>query len=385
MEATADGPSARADGPVWAIVVAAGSGDRFGGPKQYAPLSGARVLDHAVRAARAVADGVVLVVAPDRAADPEPSVDAVVAGGATRSASVRAGLAAVPAEASIVLVHDAARPLASPRLFAAVVDSVRGGAEAVVPAVAVADTLRDRAGGVVDRDRLVAVQTPQGFEGSALRRAHAAEGDATDDAGLVEALGGEVVIVPGEPTNTKITESSDLVVAASLLAASGQPGSAAPRIGQGFDVHRIGDDPDRPLVLGGVRFDGPGLVGHSDGDVVAHACADSLLGAAGLGDIGSLFPDTDPAWAGADSVALLAEVAKRVRAAGWAPANIDCSVVLDAPRLAPHREEMQQHLSEAVGAPVTVKGRRTEGLGALGRGEGIVCFANALLVPGAPA
>ena len=152
------------------------------------------------------------------------------------------------------------------------------------------------------------------------------------------------------------------------------------RIGQGFDVHRFTDDPSRVLVLGGVRFDGErGLEGHSDADAIAHACADALLGAAGLGDIGSWFPDTDPVYAGADSIELLARVAEGVRAEGWSVANIDCSVVCEAPKLAPRRDEMQQRLSAAVGAPVTVKGRRAEAMGALGRGEGIACWAVALL------
>lgn len=367
-------------GSVWAIVVAAGAGTRFGGPKQYATVGGRRVLDHSVAAVRSVADGVVLVVAPERVGDPEPSVDAVVAGGERRSDSVRAGLAALPAEVDVIVVHDAARPLASRRLFETVVDAVRAGADAAVPGLPVADTLRHHDHGPVDRAGMVAVQTPQAFAASALRAAHATSPDATDDASLVEAAGGSVVVVPGEPANTKITTPEDLVTAGALLGPVG--GVAAPatmRIGQGFDVHRVGADLDRPLVLGGVHFDGPALVGHSDGDVVAHACAEALLGATGLGDLGMLFPDTDPAWAGADSVVLLAEVARRVRAAGWRPVNVDCSVVLDAPRLAPAREEMQRALTDAVGAPVTVKGRRTEGLGALGRGEGIVCFANALV------
>jgi len=148
------------------------------------------------------------------------------------------------------------------------------------------------------------------------------------------------------------------------------------RVGQGFDVHAFTDEPDRVLVLGGVSFPGePGLVGHSDADVIAHACADALLGAAGLGDIGQHFPDTDPAWAGADSVALLAEVAGRVRSAGFEPGNVDCAVVCERPRLAPRRDEMQRRLTDAVGAPVTVKGNRAEGLGALGRSEGVACFA----------
>jgi len=151
------------------------------------------------------------------------------------------------------------------------------------------------------------------------------------------------------------------------------------RVGIGFDVHPFADD-DRPLVLGGVRFDGErGLAGHSDADVVAHAVADALLGAAGLGDIGMHFPDSDPAWRGADSLRLLAAVVERVHDAGWVVANVDCSVVLEAPKLAPRREAMQQALTAVVGADVTVKGKRAEGLGAIGRGEGVACWAVGLL------
>lgn len=152
------------------------------------------------------------------------------------------------------------------------------------------------------------------------------------------------------------------------------------RIGQGFDVHARSDDPDRRLVLGGVEFpDAPGLVGHSDGDAVAHACAEALLGAAGLGDIGQRFPDTEPVHEGADSIQLLRTVTADVAAAGWRAVNVDCSVVCESPKIAPARTEMQERLTDAVGAPVTVKGRRPEGLGALGRGEGIVVFAVALV------
>jgi 2-C-methyl-D-erythritol 2,4-cyclodiphosphate synthase len=152
------------------------------------------------------------------------------------------------------------------------------------------------------------------------------------------------------------------------------------RVGLGFDVHPFSDEPGRALVLGGVVFDGAqGLAGHSDADVIAHACAEALLGACGLGDLGSWFPDTDPVYAGADSMGLLARVVEATRAAGWAPANIDCSVVCEAPKLAARRDEMQQRLTAVVGAPVTVKGRRAEGLGALGRGEGIACWAVALV------
>jgi 2-C-methyl-D-erythritol 4-phosphate cytidylyltransferase len=202
---------------VWTIVVAAGSGTRFGRPKQYQPLGGRRVLDWSLAAARSVG-GVVLVVAPDRVGTAEPAADVVVAGADTRSGSVRAGLAAVPADADVVLVHDAARPLATPRLFAAVVAAVVGGsADAVVPGVPVVDTLRARAGGVVDRSELVVVQTPQGFPAATLREAHAGGAEGTDDASLVEAGGGTVVVVDGAPTNLKLTYPTDLPVAETLL------------------------------------------------------------------------------------------------------------------------------------------------------------------------
>lgn len=153
------------------------------------------------------------------------------------------------------------------------------------------------------------------------------------------------------------------------------------RVGQGFDVHRFTDDPARVLVLGGCIFEGErGLEGHSDADAIAHACADALLGAAGLGDIGMHFPDTAAEWAGADSIELLAAAAKMVTDEGWTIANIDTAVICERPKLAPRRDEMQQRLSGAVDAPVSVKGNRAEGLGAIGRTEGVVCLATALLM-----
>jgi 2-C-methyl-D-erythritol 2,4-cyclodiphosphate synthase len=150
------------------------------------------------------------------------------------------------------------------------------------------------------------------------------------------------------------------------------------RVGIGFDVHPFSDDPARSLVLGGVVVPGRGLAGHSDADVIAHAVADALLGAAGLGDLGGLFADDDPTWLDADSMDLLERVVGRV-AAGWRVGNLDCAVVLDLPRLAPHRDAMQQRLAAVVGADVSVKPKRAEGLGALGRGEGVACWAVALL------
>lgn len=202
---------------VWTIVVAAGEGRRYGAAKQYAQLAGSRVLDWSLRAARQASQGVILVVRPEAVAEPEPSADVVVAGGATRSASVRAGLEAVPPGAEVVVVHDAARPMASPALFAAVVDAVRSGAAAAVPALAVVDTLRHRTGGTVDRTDLVAVQTPQAFAADALRAAHRGDPDASDDAALVEATGASVVLVDGELGNRKITDPDDLRLAQKLV------------------------------------------------------------------------------------------------------------------------------------------------------------------------
>lgn len=204
--------------PVWVVVVAAGSGERFGAAKQYAPLAGRRVVDWSIDMARSVADGVVLVVPADAAEEPEPAVDAVVVGGATRSASVRAGLAAVPHDASVVLVHDGARPLADHAVFRSVVDAVLAGADAAVPVVALSDTICDQHGSPVDREGLRAVQTPQGFAADPLRRVHASRPDATDDASLVVAAGGRLRLVQGDRWNLKLTEPSDLLVAETILA-----------------------------------------------------------------------------------------------------------------------------------------------------------------------
>jgi 2-C-methyl-D-erythritol 4-phosphate cytidylyltransferase len=211
------------DPSVWTIVLAAGRGSRFGGgvPKQYQLLGGRRVLDWSLESARAVSAGIVLVVDPDRADQPEPASEAVVAGGPERADSVRAGLAAVPGDAEVIVVHDAARPLASPMLFERVVQRVLGGADAVIPAVAVTDTIKrvrdDRVIETFDRAALRAAQTPQAFRAGVLRDAHREPLDATDDAALVEAAGGVVVVEPGEATNIKVTEAHDLAVAELLL------------------------------------------------------------------------------------------------------------------------------------------------------------------------
>lgn len=206
-----------AAGPVWVIVVAGGSGRRFGEAKQYVELAGRRVLEWSVAAAAEVADGVVVVVPAADTGIAVPGADHVVAGGDTRAASVRHGLTAVPEGVAVILVHDAARPAASPALFVRVVAAVRAGADGVVPGVEVTDSLRSRQGGAVDRTALVAVQTPQGFRADRLLEAHATGGDATDDATLVERVGGTIEVVDGEATNVKLTRAHDRAVLEHLL------------------------------------------------------------------------------------------------------------------------------------------------------------------------
>lgn len=363
---------------VWTIVVGGGSGARFGSLKQFEQLAGRSVLDRSCETAEAASDGVVVVLpAAETARRP-----GAVAGGATRAESVRRGLAAVPGSATIICVHDAVRPFASADLYRSVVAAVAGGADGAVPGRPVTDTIKQVDGeGIVvatpARDGLVAVQTPQAFRADVLRRAHASAADGTDDAALVERIGGTIRVVDGEPDNLKITHPGDLDQAAGRFAA---PAANATRIGNGLDVHRFSDDPERPLVLAGCRFDGErGLAGHSDADAVAHAVTDALLGAAGMGDIGQLFPDTDERWRGADSMQLLAHAVGLLRDGGWAVTNVDCNVMCEAPKLAPRRDEMQRNLAAVLGAPASVKGRRAEGLGALGRREGIACWAVAMI------
>ena len=270
------------------------------------------------------------------------------------------------------------------------VDAVHAGADAAIPGVPVTDTIKrvrpHERGGAWSARRSTGrswsrCRRRRRSGPSCCGRAHVADGDATDDAALVEAVGGTVVVVPGEPTNIKITDPADL---AGRRRPAGRPsgrlracpsGSARGSTSTPSPTPRTG----RSCSAAWSSTASRACRGHSDADVVAHACADALLGAAGLGDIGEHFPDTDPPWRGADSIELLHEVAVRVRFAGWEPGNVDCSVVCERPRLAPRRDEMQQRLTEAVGAPVTVKGNRAEGLGAIGRAEGVACFAVAVV------
>jgi 2-C-methyl-D-erythritol 4-phosphate cytidylyltransferase/2-C-methyl-D-erythritol 2,4-cyclodiphosphate synthase len=365
---------------VAAVVVAGGRGTRFGGAKQFAQLDGDTVSAHSVRCARSVASLVVLVTTEDYSGNGE-GADVIVVGGATRAASVRAGLAHCT-DADIVVVHDAARPLATPTLFRSVVQAVLDGADAAVPGLAITDTVKgvERDGSTdviratVPRDGLVTVQTPQAFRRELLVAAHASAPDATDDAALVEALGARVVVVPGEEENIKITVPGDLQKAARA------DGHRSMRVGHGIDVHALSEDPSRVLMLGLVLIEGAaGLVGHSDADVATHALCDALLGAVNLGDLGRHFPDDDPNFEGVPSRRLLEETIVLVSDAGFRVTSADVTIIAEQPKLAPHMPKMSAELSALVGVPVSVKATTTEGLGALGRVEGIAATSIVLV------
>lgn len=375
------------------VVVAAGEAARFGGPvpKQFADLDGRTVVARSVAAiaSHPAVAGVVLVLAPEevdgergRALRDQPGVLAVVAGGASRAASVRLGLAVV--ETPFVLVHDAARPLVSPALVDAVVRATRERG-AAIPALQVWDTVkRIRDGTVertVDRSALRLAQTPQGARRdelvAALDAAAATATPVTDEASALETAGRTVACVDGDADNLKITRAADLDRAARQLGAR----NMELRVGSGFDIHRI--DPDRELVLGGVRFpDEAGLDGHSDADVILHAAMDALLGAVSLGDIGRWFPPDDPAWAGADSVELSRQVASMLAERGAVVVNLDITLLAQRPRIAPHAERMRETIAAAFGVErdrVGLKATTLEKLGALGRHEGIAAQAVALV------
>ena len=387
-----------------AIVVGGGRGDRFGAsePKQFLPLHRRPMLLWAAEAfvRSKLVKHLQLVVPEDyvgrtRQLMAEQGLDCgVCVGGATRSASVRAGLAALPPATEIVAVHDAARPLVSPTLIERVLQSAFEHG-AVVPALPIAETVKRVSAGwvsaTVDRRALWAVQTPQAFTLSLLQRAHRALREGTDDAQLVEECGERVHVVEGERSNIKVTTPADAQNAESWLrardgagvgASSAATSALAPRVGTGYDVHRLVTG--RPLILAGVLVPfHRGLLGHSDADVLAHAVADALLGAAALGDIGQHFPDDDPAHKDADSLQLLRRVVTLLAQRGLAVANLDCTVVCQRPKLAPHVPQMRSNLARCLGLGqdrVNVKATTTEQLGFPGRGEGIEAHACAMVV-----
>ena len=406
--------SAAAARRVWAVVPAAGRGERFaapaaatpaasaagaaaaGAPKQYAALLGATVIEWSIR--RLLAEtrihGVVVVIADDdriwpaiaaRLADPRLQY---AIGGANRQTSVINGLRHLEAQAAAddwVLVHDAARPCVTPAELHALFAALDAGASGAVLAAPVVDTVkRERDGRIaatVERAGLWRALTPQVFGYAALRaalEAAAAAGVAvTDESQAMERAGSAAVLVPGSPFNLKLTRREDLGTAARILKSE----AGTMRIGQGFDAHAFGSGDH--VVLGGVRIPYPrGVVAHSDGDVLIHALCDALLGALGEGDIGQHFPDTDPAHRGADSRLFLREVAQRMRAAGFALVNADLTVLAQAPRIAPHRGAMAANLGADLGVPcerINIKATTTERLGFIGRGEGLAAQAAVLL------
>jgi 2-C-methyl-D-erythritol 4-phosphate cytidylyltransferase/2-C-methyl-D-erythritol 2,4-cyclodiphosphate synthase len=378
---------------VAAIIVAAGKGERAGGaqPKQFVDLGDGRtMLDVTLDAFLSCTqvNEVVVAVPPDFADRvPTSARLQVVAGGARRQDSMANAFACVSPDADVVLVHDAARPFVSQALIAATIAAAhRHGA--AIAALSVRDTVkRTVAGGTVriiretlPRDEIVLAQTPQGFRRDILADAlaAAAELDVTDEAMLVERAGVPVYAVEGDPANVKITTPDDLAMARRRI---GTRAAAQSRIGTGYDLHRLVTG--RPLILAGVHIPFEmGLQGHSDADIVCHAVTDAILGAAALGDIGLMFPDSELQWKDADSLQLLRAAADVVREAGFAVSNIDVTVIAERPRLRPHIDEMRAHLARTLGIEVTavsVKGKTNETVDATGRGEAMACHAVALL------
>jgi 2-C-methyl-D-erythritol 4-phosphate cytidylyltransferase/2-C-methyl-D-erythritol 2,4-cyclodiphosphate synthase len=381
--------------PVGVIIVAAGRGSRLGAeiPKQLLDLGGRSMLQRSVTAfdAHPSVAHLVVVLPEDLAARGREMVQssrpcAFVAGGVRRQDSVRLGLAAMPADADVILVHDAARPFVD----AALIDRVIDGAAlsgAVVPAVQSSDTVKRVnlenlvVTETLPRDEIWLVQTPQGFHRHVLAAAVAlGESDAlaTDEGVLAERAGHPVTVVRGDERNRKITSAQDLAAARASLA-------AVPRVGTGYDLHRLADG--RRLVLAGVEISADrGPVGHSDGDVVCHAIVDALLGAAGAGDIGRHFPDGDARWKDAAGLDLLARAVAILADRGWMPSSADVTVVLERPKLAAHMDTIGARVAEVLGVAVShvgVKAKTNEGVDAVGRGEAIAAHAVAVIVAGA--
>ena len=369
------------------IIVAAGSGTRLGSalPKAFVSVAGVPMLQHSLTELSRWTrwDSLVLVVpegyeAPARALATGMDSVHVVVGGETRGDSVQQGLGALPAGTTHVLIHDAARALMPRDVFDRVLDALEAGAIGVIPHVPVVDTLvrveSSVTEGGVDRDELGAVQTPQGFDVEALRRAYAdTTEEFTDDAAVLRRAGHDVVGVEGHPRGFKITYPDDLVRAESLLGSS-----STPLVAVAMDVHQF--DSTEPLHLAGLEWPGePGLSGHSDGDAVLHAIVDAILQAAGLGDLGTHFGSARPEFAGANSRVFLDHTLELLKNHSLQVSSVAIQIVAQAPKIGPRRDEAEATLSSLVGAPVSVSATTTDGLGFTGRGEGLLAIATAVL------
>ncbi|HTL44697.1 MAG TPA: 2-C-methyl-D-erythritol 4-phosphate cytidylyltransferase [Vicinamibacterales bacterium] len=379
---------------VTAIIAAGGAGRRLGAdvPKQLIDIGGGSMLQHTIRAflthprvsdvvvalPPATEHGELAALAPDRA-----NALQAVTGGARRQDSVANAFDRVPASSEIVLIHDAARPFVTAALIGRTIDaaSAHGAAIAAMPSH---DTVKRVERGVIretiPRDTIYLAQTPQGFRRDVLAAAVAlgrSGVDATDEAALAERAGFPVHVVEGEPGNVKITTEDDLRAARQRPNGRTRTG----RVGTGYDLHRL--VPGRPLMLAGIAIPNErGALGHSDADVLCHAATDAILGAAGLGDIGRHFPDTDPRWKDASSLVLLEQAAALVHDAGFEVGNLDVTVILEQPKIKDYVDAMRERLGAAIGVDasrVSVKGKTNEGVDAVGRGEAIAAHAIALI------
>ena len=370
------------------IIPAAGSGERLGAnlPKALVQVVGRTLIEHAVTSLSPIANQVI-IAAPAGYEEQfrklfGDSVE-VVTGGKTRSESVSFALKKVKAENQFVLVHDAARALASTELGQRVVAELANGAKAVIPTLPVSDTIKavDEMGHVVTtpaRETLRIVQTPQGFDLATLITAHASGDDATDDAGLVEAQGVKVHTVNGEARALKITTKEDLTTATNILLGL----NLEVRTGIGVDSHAFAKSGERMLWLAGLLWsDEIGLEGHSDGDVAIHAICDALLAASELGDLGSNFGTSDPKYKGAAGSLLLKETLARVKSAGFTVSNVSVQIVGNRPKIGTRRSEAITVISNLLdGAPVSVSATTTDGLGFTGEGKGLSAIATAIVI-----